>query len=190
VKNLVLWIAVAMAAAGLAFGLMPTLYGSFGDGDVTETIQLDEDGEPIEEDEDLSEEEEKELAEEEEIEQAHFNNDLIETLIFFSPYLVVLFGAAAGLAAGILGSKGEKDLAVGVAAGVLVGTILFMVLSNAIAIQQWSTVVDLEHLSDTRAIDTDLSLSYGTVLTNSIALGISTAVCATIAAVGGSRFTE
>ena len=192
ITNLAVWIAVAMAAAGLAFGLMPLAYGSFGSGDVTETVPLDERGEPIDQgepepDRDLSPEEQAQQNEQDEREQKQFQNEIIEFITIFSPFLVVLLGGAAGLTAGIFGSVSREELAAGVGVGVLAGVVLFMLLSNAVATFQWQTMLDPEYVS---AIDSDLSLSYGTLIINSIAIGITTAICAALAAVGGDEFTD
>lgn len=192
ITNLAVWIVVAMAAAGLAFGLMPLAYGSFGSDGVTENVQLDERGQAIgdempEPDQELSPQERAAQSEQDEREQKQFQNEIIDFITIFSPFLVVLLGGSVGLTAGIFGSVPTKELAIGVGAGVLAGVVAFMLASNAVALFQWQTMPNPEYV---QPIATDRALNYGTLVINSVAVGITTAACAAIAAVGGERFTQ
>lgn len=69
----------------------------------------------------------------------------------------------------------------------LAGVVSFVLTSNMVALFQWQTMPNPGYM---QPIDTDRTLNYGTLVINSVAVGITTAVCAAVAAVGGERLAQ
>lgn len=122
--RLVIWITLALAVTGLAFGLVPMFYGSFGEQQY-ET--------PGDSDEDLSDREQAR-------EDAIFKNQAINLVSTLGPFLAITMAAGAGFVAGARGGGEPTELAIGTAAGAFLGTVLFVFLSTVVAMEQWWVV--------------------------------------------------
>lgn len=164
----VAWIAVALGVAGLAFGLVPAIYGSVGESAIQPGEQVDQE---------LSDEQQ-------EREDAQFTNSAVQRVIQLGPYFGLLLSVAAGLAVGVSGRGSETDLVASAAVGAFAGAVLFLVLSSAVAVTQWTT------FEDSAGFGAEISLEYGTVIVNGAALGASAAIGAAGTAYAGTRVAE
>lgn len=162
------WIALALGVAGLAFGLVPAIYGSVGEQAIQQGEQVDQE---------LSDEQQEQ-------EDAQFTNTAVQFVAQLGPYFGLLLSVAAGLAVGVSGRGSETDLVASAAVGAFAGAVLFLLLSSAVAVTQWTT------LEDSVGYGEELSLQYGTVIVNGVALGVSAAIGAAGAAYAGTRAAE
>jgi len=163
-----LWVAAALAVAGLVLGLLPLTYGAIGE----EPIVREAGEEPSEE---ISEEEQNEQA-------AQFNNQIVRLIVTIGPYLAVSLGLVVGFVVGTAGHASGRDAALVAGAGAFVGTVLFLLLSAGIAIEQWQTLEDGGGF-----LGAERSLAYGTALGNALAIAAPTALGAAAASSAGDR---
>lgn len=170
----VAWIALALAVAGIAVGLIPATYGAVGEDPLEVADQSDQSDET------------EELSEQEQAEQdAEFTNTTIQIITQIAPYLAVFLGPVAGLAVGVAGRGPETELAASAAAGTFFGVALFSVLSSGVAVSQWTTVEGATFVAGE-----EMTLNYQTAIRNGLALGVAGAVGAVGTAYAGTRITE
>lgn len=163
VGGLIAVIAVVFAVGGLALGLVPMVFGSYGEQ------QLDTPGST---DQDLSDEEET-------MQDAQFKNSVINLVTSLAPYLAVPLGIGLGFVAGVVHGGRANDLAVGIGVGTFVGVIAFVFLSSAIAMQQWWAVGDSFG-------SMQRWLQWDQTITNAALVAIPTALLAPVAGIAGS----
>jgi hypothetical protein len=165
----ILYVTVMFAVAGLAFGLLPTLYGGQGDTPIQVGEQADT---PTP------------SAEQQQQQQNQFKNQVVRFVVTFGPYFPVLMGAIVGLIAGVSFSGSRQDVLVSVAAGAFVGTILFLLLSGLLAVQQAAVSENSFQFSE------PVSLKFGTQLLNGVFVGIPAAIGAAGGAYAGDELGE
>jgi len=148
IKNVALWGIVVFALAGLALGLVPLLFGFAGDfndtvesTDANSTLQSAEDKQTAEANsiisDALSDDNASAAAA---YDQMQSQNSLIENIIFIAPFLGILFALVVGLLVGLRSDAETKRLAAGVAISTVVGLLLFVLLSSAIAGFQYNSM--------------------------------------------------
>lgn len=158
------WIVVVLAVGGLALGLVPMVYGSFGED------QIDTPGSS---DRDLTDEEETAL-------DAQFKNQAIQLIVTIVPYLAVPLGIGLGFAVGTVGSGRPQDLAVGVGIGTFVGVVAFVFLSSAVAMQQWWAI-------ESGFGSGQQWLQWDSTIKNAALVALPTALLSPVAAVAGAE---
>ncbi len=169
VARKVLLVAAAFAVAGLAFGLLPALYGGQGESPVQADEQTDT---PTP------------SPEQQEMQQNQFKNQIVASVISISPYIAVGLGAFAGLSLGLRMTADKQELLIVSAAGAGVGAVLFLVLSGFLAIQQ------AEAFEESLRFSEQVSYQFGTGLMNGIFVGVPTAIAAAGAAYAGDELSE
>jgi hypothetical protein len=147
VKNVVLWGVVPLAIAGVAFGLLPFLFGFAGDpGESLDGV----DPNSTEADQQANEEAVAneiimdELSDENasavnSYDQMNAQNDVAGDVIG-STFLGLIFAFIAALLIGFRSSTDDVSLAAGVAVATVVGLLLFVLLSSAIAGFQYNSM--------------------------------------------------
>lgn len=163
VERVIAWIALVFAVGGLALGLVPMVYGSYGETQF-ETPGSNHQG--------LSDEQET-------VREAEFKNTAITAIVNLVPYLAVPFGIAIGFVAGVVHGGRSADVAIGIAAGTFVGVVAFVFLSSVIAMQQWWVVGD-------GLVNRRRWLQWDSVLRNAALIALPTALLAPIAGIAGS----
>lgn len=148
IRSIVVWGVAAFAVAGLVFGLAPFLFGFAGDANgVTEQVSANstQAQEANQEEEvanniisnDLSNDNQSAAAA---YSQMQSQNSVINLVIGLGPYFGILFAVIAALLMGLRSSADEKTLAAGVAVTTVVGLVLFVVLSTAVAGFQYNSM--------------------------------------------------
>jgi len=161
-------IAAALAVVGIAFGLTPTVMGSLGDDPVlfgTEE-QIEEQKNPYE---GVPAEQKEEMQERESAQQ---KQSLVRTVTGFGPYFGFVLASLVGGLAALRLSSGTRDVVITGAAGALAGAFMFVFLSTLLASFQWASVPQSE-------TESKAAVQYGSLLINSIGIGI-------LSAIGGS----
>lgn len=162
VGGLVAVILVVFAVGGLALGLVPMVYGSFGE------TQYETPGDS-----------DRELTDDEKTAQdAQFKNRVINLVTSLAPYLAVPLGIGLGFVAGVVHGGRRNDVAAGIAVGTFVGAIAFVFLSSAVAMQQW-WAIEGAYTGGQRW------LQWDTTIKNAALVAIPTALLAPVAGVAG-----
>lgn len=156
--------------AGIAFGLLPALYGGQGENPIQVGEQEADTPTPS--------------PEEQEIQQNRFKNEVVNFVIFIGPYLSVGLGAIAGLVLGTRLATDTQELLIVSAAGAGIGAVLFLVFSGFLAAQQAEVFEESFRFSE------KVSFKFGTGLMNGIFVGVPTAIAAAGAAYAGDELTE
>lgn len=146
ITSVVLWSVAAFAIAGIAFGLSPVLFG-FAGGDTTESVDANSTEADIQNErtqaandivsDALSDDNASAAAAYDRMQQ---QNSVIGTVIGIGPYFGFLIAILSALLVGLRSSTDEKTLAAGIAIATVVGLVLFVVLSTAIAGFQYNSM--------------------------------------------------
>lgn len=148
VKNVAIWGISAFVILGLVLGLVPFLYGFAGNAN--------EDTRSVNANSTLA----QERANERQVANNVVNNNLannnasaaaaydtmqsqntvIQEILALSPYLGVFFAGIAALLIGLRSSADEASLAAGIALAIVVGLVLFVVLSTVVAGFQYNSM--------------------------------------------------
>jgi len=146
ITSVILWSVAAFAIAGIAFGLSPLLFG-FAGGETTESVnanstQADINDERTQAANDIVSDalSGDNASAASAYDQMRQQNNVIGTVIGISPYFGFLFALLGALLIGLRSSADEKSLAAGVAVATVVGLVLFVVLSTAIAGFQYNSM--------------------------------------------------
>ncbi|MXR51795.1 hypothetical protein GRX03_09280 [Halovenus sp. WSH3] len=148
VKDILVWGIAAFTIAGLVLGLVPFLFGFAGNAnDTTQSVSANST---------LAQERAQEEAVANQIvsdslsddnssaaaayEQMRSQNNVVASVIALAPYLAILFAVVIALVTGVRSSADERTLAAGVAVATVVGLVLFVVLSTAIAGFQYNSM--------------------------------------------------
>ena len=148
VRSVVVWGVAAFAVAGLVFGLAPFLFGFAGDANgVTEDVNANStQAQEVTQEEqvannvisnDLSNDNQSAAAA---YAQMQSQNSVIQVIVGLAPYFGVLFAIISALLMGLRSSADDKTLAAGVAVATVVGLVLFVVLSTAVAGFQYNSM--------------------------------------------------
>lgn len=148
IRSVVVWGVAAFAVAGLVFGLTPFLFGFAGDANgVTEDVNANstQAQESNQEEQvannvisnDLSNDNQSAAAA---YAQMQSQNSVIQVIVGLAPYFGILFAIISALLMGLRSSADDKTLAAGVAVATVVGLVLFVVLSTAVAGFQYNSM--------------------------------------------------